>query len=146
MTDEQYTFTQARARLEEIVTQVRRKDVSLEKSLDLLEEGVRLANACTEAIDHTEWRAVAAEQEEGDSPVTVAAVQDAAEPSANDEVTPEEPHAETVVAEIVEAEVVESITDDGVSVMAAVADVEFMADADDAWPDEVEPEAGHTDT
>ena len=58
MADADYTFTQARARLEDIVTQVRKKDVSLEHSLDLLEEGVRLANACTEQIDQSEWRSV----------------------------------------------------------------------------------------
>ena len=55
MSDESYSFSTARARLEEIVTQVRKKDTSLEKSLDLLEEGVRLANACTELIDHADW-------------------------------------------------------------------------------------------
>jgi len=64
MADERYTFAQARARLEEIVLQVRKRDVSLEKSLDLLEEGVRLANVCTELSDHTEWRTVADEQRE----------------------------------------------------------------------------------
>ena len=53
-------------RLEEIVTQVRSKDISLEKSLDLLEEGVRLANTCTELSDHTEWRKVV--DERGDEP------------------------------------------------------------------------------
>lgn len=62
MADERYNFAQARTRLEEIVTQVRKKDTSLEKSLDLLEEGVRLANTCTELSDHTEWRTVAEEQ------------------------------------------------------------------------------------
>lgn len=62
MTDERYTFAQARARLEDIVVQVRRKDVSLERSLDLLEEGVRLANVCTELSDHTEWESVVDEQ------------------------------------------------------------------------------------
>jgi exodeoxyribonuclease VII small subunit len=62
MADERYTFSQARTRLEEIVSQVRKKDVSLESSLDLLEEGVRLANVCTELSDHTEWRSVAEEQ------------------------------------------------------------------------------------
>lgn len=61
MADERYTFTQAKTRLEDIVVQVRKKDVSLERSLDLLEEGVRLASSCTELIDHTEWRAVAEE-------------------------------------------------------------------------------------
>ncbi len=52
------TFEQAKARLDEIVTAVRRKDASLEQSLDMLEEGVRLANICTERIDHTQWRSV----------------------------------------------------------------------------------------
>jgi exodeoxyribonuclease VII small subunit len=55
MTDESHSFASTRARLEDIVTQVRKKDTSLEKSLDLLEEGVRLANACTELIDHQDW-------------------------------------------------------------------------------------------
>jgi exodeoxyribonuclease VII small subunit len=55
MSDESYSFSTARARLEEIVTQVRKKDTSLEKSLDLLEEGVRLASTCTELIDHADW-------------------------------------------------------------------------------------------
>lgn len=55
MPEESYSFTSARTRLEEIVTQVRKKDTSLEKSLDLLEEGVRLANQCTELIDHADW-------------------------------------------------------------------------------------------
>lgn len=57
MADETYGFTQARVRLEEIVSSVRKKDTSLEKSLDLLEEGVRLANQCTELIDHADWEA-----------------------------------------------------------------------------------------
>ena len=69
MADERYTFGQARTRLEEIVVQVRKKDCSLEKSLDLLEEGVRLANTCTELSDHAEWPTVVAEdqvQEQGE--------------------------------------------------------------------------------
>lgn len=57
MADETYGFSQARVRLEEIVSAVRKKDTSLEKSLDLLEEGVRLANQCTELIDHADWEA-----------------------------------------------------------------------------------------
>ncbi len=57
MSDESYSFSTARARLEDIVSQVRKKDTSLEKSLDLLEEGVRLANSCTELIDHADWSA-----------------------------------------------------------------------------------------
>ncbi len=60
MNDESYSFATARTRLEEIVSQVRKKDTSLEKSLDLLEEGVRLANQCTELIDHADWEAAGA--------------------------------------------------------------------------------------
>lgn len=63
MADEKYTFSQARVRLEEIVAQVRKKDVSLEKSIELLEEGVRLANQCTELSDHSEWQTVVEEQQ-----------------------------------------------------------------------------------
>jgi len=59
LADERYTFEQARVRLEEIAVEVRKKDVSLEKSLDLLEEGVRLANICTELVDHTDLSASA---------------------------------------------------------------------------------------
>jgi exodeoxyribonuclease VII small subunit len=57
MADESHGFAQTRARLEDIVAQVRKKDTSLETSLDLLEEGVRLANQCTELIDHADWEA-----------------------------------------------------------------------------------------
>ncbi len=59
MTDERYTFEAARVRLEEIAALARKKDTSLEKSLDLLEEGVRLANICTELVDHTDLSATA---------------------------------------------------------------------------------------
>jgi exodeoxyribonuclease VII small subunit len=61
MGDTEYTFATARTRLEDIVTEVRKKDLSLESSLDLLEEGVRLANTCTEQIDQSEWRSLAEE-------------------------------------------------------------------------------------
>jgi len=52
MTD---TYKDAKEQLDQIVEQVRKKDVSLEKSLDLLEEGVALANRCTELIDQAAW-------------------------------------------------------------------------------------------
>lgn len=71
MTEETYNFASTRARLEEIVTQVRKKDTSLEASLDLLEEGVRLANQCTELIDHADWESGevdSATDEPGESP------------------------------------------------------------------------------
>ena len=65
---ESYSFAKTRVRLEEIVSQVRKKDTSLEKSLDLLEEGVRLANQCTELIDHADWEAaVSADADAGEA-------------------------------------------------------------------------------
>lgn len=67
MSDEAYSFSTARVRLEEIVSQVRKKDTSLEKSLDLLEEGVRLANICTELVDHTDLSATAAAPDDSES-------------------------------------------------------------------------------
>jgi len=49
------TYEEAKERLDQIVTDVRGKDISLEASLDLLEEGVALANKCTELIDVASW-------------------------------------------------------------------------------------------
>ncbi len=66
MTEDPHGFSQAKSRLEEIVSQVRRKDTSLETSLDLLEEGVRLANRCTELIDQADWDAAADASEDGE--------------------------------------------------------------------------------
>lgn len=53
------SYEEALKRLQQIVEEVRKKELSLEKSLDLLEEAVPLANICVEKIDHTRW------QEEG---------------------------------------------------------------------------------
>lgn len=68
------TFGEVRARLDEIVSEVRSKDVSLEKSLDLYEEAIKLGNRCAELIDKPDYTAaeiaeanevVEAGQEEG---------------------------------------------------------------------------------
>ena len=48
-------YQDAKEQLNQIVAQVRKSDVSLERSLDLLEEGVALANRCTELIDQAAW-------------------------------------------------------------------------------------------
>ena len=58
------TFGEVRARLDEIVSQVRSKDVSLEKSLDLYEEAIRLGNRAAELIDEAN-EVIEAGQEEG---------------------------------------------------------------------------------
>jgi exodeoxyribonuclease VII small subunit len=66
MTDETYTFEQTRVRLEGILVEVRKKDTSLEQSLELLEEGVRLLNQCNELIDQTAWRPPVGAPEDAD--------------------------------------------------------------------------------
>jgi exodeoxyribonuclease VII small subunit len=53
--DEYGTYDQAKERLDRIVSDVRDADISLEASLDLLDEGVELANRCTELIDVASW-------------------------------------------------------------------------------------------
>jgi exodeoxyribonuclease VII small subunit len=91
VTDERYTFEQAKIRLEEIAALARKKDTSLEKSLDLLEEGVRLANICTELVDHTDLSATAAAPDDGepgdagDAAVPDTAAADTVDSAARDE-------------------------------------------------------------
>jgi len=107
MPEDDYSFTQTRIRLEEIVSQVRKKDVSLDKSLDLLEEGVRLANQCTELIDRAEWEAAAApvavEDAEPEEPLAEAEEQ-AAEGVAAEEPTGEDAAIGEPVEEAAEAD------------------------------------------
>jgi exodeoxyribonuclease VII small subunit len=55
--DKQSSYARTRERLEEIVVQVKAKDVPLEKSLDLYEEALRLGSACAEMIDRTDFSA-----------------------------------------------------------------------------------------
>ncbi len=50
------SFNEALGRLEEIVEEVKKDGISLDDSLVLLEEGVELANVCTEKTDHTYWK------------------------------------------------------------------------------------------
>lgn len=98
MSDETYSFEQARVRLEEIATQVKRKDTSLEKSLDLLEEGVRLANLATEQIDHTQWR-VPANEESAEEPAEEAASDADAGDARSSEPADEAPQADGETAD-----------------------------------------------
>lgn len=56
MTDSSHeTFGEVRARLDEIVAEVRSKDTSLEKSLDLFEEAIKLGNRCAELVDKPDY-------------------------------------------------------------------------------------------
>jgi exodeoxyribonuclease VII small subunit len=55
--DNRSSYARTRERLEEIVTQVKAKDLPLEKSLDLYEEALRLGSSCAEMIDRTDFSA-----------------------------------------------------------------------------------------
>lgn len=83
------TFSEVRARLDEILVEVRKKDLSLEKSLDLYEEAIKLGNRCAELVDKsdfTEEEARAAmEAIEGEAAADESGDADGAE--ANDEAT-----------------------------------------------------------
>lgn len=61
--EEYLDFEQALDRLREIVNLVSDKELGLEESIDMLEEGVYLANICTENIDKAQWL----DQAEGDN-------------------------------------------------------------------------------
>ena len=61
------TYEAAKERLDQIVEDVRGKDVSLETSIDLLEEGVELANRCTELIDVAAWPDDEGEEGDGET-------------------------------------------------------------------------------
>ena len=63
------TYEAAKERLDQIVTDVRDKEISLEASLDLLDEGVELANRCTELIDVASWASPETDEDGGDAGV-----------------------------------------------------------------------------
>ena len=50
---EDITYEDALKRLEEIANIVQNKELDLEKSLDFLEEGIKLVNFCNDSIDKT---------------------------------------------------------------------------------------------
>lgn len=58
MKQESQTFEQSLTRLEEIVRQMERGDVPLEKALSLFEEGTGLVGACTKLLDEAELKVV----------------------------------------------------------------------------------------
>lgn len=53
--NEPRTFAEVRTRLEDIVIEVRSKDLSLERSLDLYEEAIHLGSLCSDLIDKTNF-------------------------------------------------------------------------------------------
>jgi exonuclease VII small subunit len=76
------TFDDVTGRLDEIVSQVRDRDISLEKSLDLFDEAIALGSKAVELVDNTDFSAAELERlAEVDAAVTTEAAQaaDAAE-------------------------------------------------------------------
>lgn len=49
------TFDQITSRLDEIIVQVRDKDTSLERSLDLFDEAIALGSKAVDLVDTTEF-------------------------------------------------------------------------------------------
>jgi exodeoxyribonuclease VII small subunit len=142
MSDDRSTFETTRARLEDIVTQVRRKDVSLEQSLDMLEEAVRLVNQCNELIDQTSFRAPSEGTDVGDVAIAVTET-DSDGDGAVDVV--EVVQVLEVDGEVV-VDVVDTLDTDGDGEADVRVETVSVHDADawgaeDAWAD-AEPEAG----
>jgi exodeoxyribonuclease VII small subunit len=125
MADESYSFSTARTRLEAIVTQVRKKDTSLEQSLDLLEEGVRLANACTELIDHADWVAA-----EGAAAVADGTTTEELAPADADSGAVGQAAEESVALDARDAYAEEDAAHDGI-------EIESDDPADEAWADDL---------
>lgn len=53
---ERPSFEEALKRLEDIVNQLEDESISLEKSIDLYEEGIKLSKMCTETLEQAELR------------------------------------------------------------------------------------------
>lgn len=73
------TFDQITGRLDEIITQVRNKETSLERSLDLFDEAIALGSAAVDLVDTTDFtpeeeRLLAEAEAEGEATVDAAAV------------------------------------------------------------------------
>ena len=51
------SYSQQKNRLEEIVVQIRAKDMPLEKSLDLYEEALSIGTSCVEQLEKTDFTA-----------------------------------------------------------------------------------------
>ncbi|MGN0073235.1 MAG: exodeoxyribonuclease VII small subunit [Coriobacteriales bacterium] len=89
------SFSEVRARLDEIVTEVRKKELSLEKSLDLYEEAIKLGNRAAELVDKPEFSPEELEQEapeeehQGGEALAPAPVQEEGAPPSEEEAEPE---------------------------------------------------------
>lgn len=85
-TSKYQTFGQITERLDDIVSAVRDKDVSLERSLDLFDEAIALGSKAVDMVDATDFspeeEAALAQQEDGKA-------EDAKQPAAEADPNPE---------------------------------------------------------
>ena len=76
-TSKYQTFPQITERLDDIVTQVRDKDVSLERSLDLFDEAIALGSKAVDMVDATDFSPEAVgENASGDEAAEAASAQE----------------------------------------------------------------------
>lgn len=54
---DQTLYSQQKERLEELVVQIRSKDIPLEKSLDLYDEALAIGTKCVEQLEQTDFTA-----------------------------------------------------------------------------------------
>ena len=50
------TFEQAMSRLEEIIAALENNQISLEKSVDLFQEGIKLSKICSDKLNLSGWK------------------------------------------------------------------------------------------
>jgi exodeoxyribonuclease VII small subunit len=58
LVDEKISYQEAFKKLEKIAEEIQSDDLDIDKSLDLLEEGVKLANICTKEITSIDWKQI----------------------------------------------------------------------------------------
>lgn len=63
---ERPSFEEALKRLEDVVNQLEDESISLEKSIDLYEEGIKLSKICTETLEEAELRIKKVAEEHAD--------------------------------------------------------------------------------
>ncbi len=92
MIEKKNTYLAAKNNLDQIIEQVRSKDLPLEKALDLYEEAIRIGNSCADLIDKADFSMEEMEaytaSTEGEASEETAGADDAAEPESADEAQP----------------------------------------------------------
>lgn len=64
--NEKLTIEETFALLEEILTQMEKRDISLEESFVCYEKGMKLVKACNDKIDKVEKQIIVLSEEQGD--------------------------------------------------------------------------------